>query len=118
MIALIIDLLSDLFDAGVDAASEIDWGSVIDGVISTGLILAATITVACITEDAIKNQLRNRQELKSKGVESAVVKEFCQQSGYTEVTLAALNSKNQQVGSFKMRAKQVTGIKKGDKISL
>lgn len=54
MIDLIIDLLSDLFDAGVDAASEIDWGSVIDGVISTGLILAATITVACITEDAIK----------------------------------------------------------------
>lgn len=123
MIDWIIDILEEIFDSGVDAvsgiaeaASEVDWSSVIDGVISTGLIVAATITVAQITEDAIKKEIRNRQELKSKGVKSAVVQDFIQQAGYTEVTLAALNSQNQQVGTFKMRAKSTSGIKKGDKI--
>lgn len=123
MIDWIFDILEALFDGGEeivsgigDAVSEVDWSSVIDGVVSTGLIVAATITVAKITEDAIKNEIRNRQELKGKGVKSAVVQDFIQQSGYTEITLAALNSQNQQVGTFKMRAKSSSGIKKGDKI--
>lgn len=123
MIDWILDILGELFDSGVEvvseigeAAFEVDWGSVIEGVISTGLIVAATITVAQITEDAIRKEIRNRQELKSKGVKSAVVQDFIQQAGYTEITLAALNSQNQQVGTFKMRAKSSSGINKGDKI--
>lgn len=119
----VVDLLGDVFSSGAEVASEfiegateIDWSSVISGVINTGLLVATTITVASITEDAIRNELRNRQELKNKGVQSAVVKEFIQQSGYTEVTLAALNANNQQVGTFKMKASRSSGIEKGDKV--
>ena len=111
-----IDLLSDAGETILESAAEVDWSSVIDGVISTGLLVATTITVASITEDAIRNELRNRQELKNKGVQSAVVQEFIQQSGYTEVTLAALNSQNKQVGTFKMKARSTSGIEQGDKI--
>lgn len=111
-----IDLLSDTGETILESAAEVDWSSVIDGVISTGLLVATTITVASITEDAIRNELRNRQELKNKGVQSAVVQEFIQQSGYTEVTLAALNSQNKQVGTFKMKARSTSGIEQGDKI--
>lgn len=111
-----IDLLSDAGKTILESAPEVDWSSVIDGVISTGLLVATTITVASITEDAIRNELRNRQELKNKGVQSAVVQEFIQQSGYTEVTLAALNSQNKQVGTFKMKARSTSGIEQGNKI--
>lgn len=118
IIETICDLAGDLFEAGVDAVSEVDWSSVISGVISTGLLVAATITVASITEEAIRSQLRSRQELRNKGVTSAVIQDFIQQSGYTEVTLAALNAQNKQVGTFKMRASSASGVKKGDKISI
>ena len=125
MIDWLIDLIGDLFDSGADlvadmadAATAIDWSSVIDGVISTGLIVAGVITVASITEDTIRGQMRNRPELRNKGVESAVVKDFIQQNGYTEITLAALNKQNQQVGTFKMKSSRVEDIELGDKILL
>lgn len=125
MIELLGDLIEwvgDIID-GVDLTPDftgwdpgIDWSTVISGVIDSGLLIATTITVASITEDAIRNELRNRHELKNKGVQSAVVKDFIQQSGYTEVTLAALNANNQQVGTFKMKASRSSGIEKGDKV--
>lgn len=117
MIDWIIDILDGILSPdNIPPIESIDWGGLIDDVISTGLIVAATITVAKITEETIKDEIRNRQELKSKGVKSAVVQDFIQQAGYTEITLAALNSNNQQVGTFKMRAKSSSGINKGDKI--
>ena len=129
MIDWLIDLIGDFFDSGADvvadigadvadAATTIDWSSVIDGVISTGLIVAGVIVVASITEDTIRGQMRNRPELLNKGVESAVVKDFIQQNGYTEITLAALNKQNQQVGTFKMKSSRVEDIELGDKIFL
>lgn len=129
MLDFLIELIGDIFGAGAeeviesgveaiaDTVTDIDWGSLIDGVISTSLLVAGTIAVASITENAIREQMRNRAELKNKGVKSAVVKVFIEQAGYTEITLAALNAQNQQVGTFKMKSKSVSGVKKGMKIS-
>lgn len=116
MFDFLIDLVESVFDCAGDTVSEIDWSSVIDGVISTAPLVLATIVVASITEESIRNELKNRSELKKKNVTSAVVKDFVQQAGYTEITLAALNAQNQQVGSFKMKAKSSHNIAKGDKI--
>lgn len=124
MIYCIIDILGDVWEwieGVIDGASPvpldgIDWGDLIEGVISTGAIVAGVITVASITKESIRSQMRNRPELRNKGVASAVVKEFIQQNGYTEITLAALNKQNQQIGTFKMKSSCVEGIKKGDKI--
>lgn len=112
------DFLGDLFESGAavvgDLVSSVDIGEVI----STGLLIAGAITVANLTESAIRNELNKRQELKNKGVTSAVITDFIQNNGYAEVTLAALNANNQQVGTVKMKAKSSSGIKKGDKIVL
>lgn len=123
MIYCIIDILGEVWEWIVDIIDnspvppdEFDWGELIKGVISTGAIVAGVITVASITKESIRSQMRNRPELRNKGVASAVVKEFIQQNGYTEITLAALNKQNQQIGTFKMKSSCVEGIKKGDKI--
>lgn len=121
MLDWLIDIISDIFDGaeGVvdgigDAVSSIN----IADVISTGMLVAGVITIASLTEDAIRSELNRRQELKNKGVTSAVVTDFITKNGYTEISLAALNNKNQQVGTVKMRAQSSSGIKKGSRIAL
>lgn len=112
------DFLGDLFESSAEAVGDLVSSIDIGEVISTGLLIAGAITVANLTESAIRNELNKRQELKNKGVTSAVITDFIQNNGYAEVTLAALNANNQQVGTVKMKAKSSSGIKKGDKIVL
>lgn len=112
------DFLGDLFESGAEVIGDLVSSVDIGEVISTGLLIAGAITVANLTESAIRNELNKRQELKNKGVTSAVITDFIQNNGYAEVTLAALNANNQQVGTVKMKAKSSSGIKKGDKIVL
>lgn len=112
------DFLGDLFESGAEVVGDLVSSVGIGEVISTGLLIAGAITVANLTESAIRNELNKRQELKNKGVTSAVITDFIQNNGYAEVTLAALNANNQQVGTVKMKAKSSSGIKKGDKIVL
>ncbi|MBE6336931.1 MAG: hypothetical protein E7066_09700 [Lentimicrobiaceae bacterium] len=112
------DFLGDLFESGAEVVGDLVSSVDIGEVISTGLLIAGAITVANLTESAIRNELNKRQELKNKGVTSAVITDFIQNNGYAEVTLAALNANNQQVGTVKMKAKSSSGIKKGDKIVL
>lgn len=121
MIDWLIDLISNIFDGAEGVVDEIvDGVSSIDiaDVVSTGLLVAGVITVASLTEDAIRSELSRRQELKNKGVTSAIVTDFISKNGYTEISLAALNNKNQQVGTVKMRAQSSSGIKKGSRIAL
>lgn len=112
------DFLGDLFESGTDFVGDLVSSVDIGEVISTGLLIAGAITVANLTESVIRNELNKRQELKNKGITSAVITDFIQNNGYAEVTLAALNANNQQVGTVKMKAKSSSGIKKGDKIVL
>lgn len=112
------DFLGDLFENAADFVGDIVSSVDISEVLSTGLLIAGAITVSNLTENAIRNELNKRHELKNKGVTSAVITDFIQNNGYAEVTLAALNASNQQVGTVKMKAKTSSGIKKGDKIVL
>lgn len=118
LLEIVGDFLGDLFESGAEVVGDLVSSVDIGEVISTGLLIAGAITVANLTESAIRNELNKRQELKNKGVTSAVITDFIQNNGYAEVTLAALNANNQQVGTVKMKAKSSSGIKKGDKIVL
>lgn len=118
LLEVVGDFLGDLFESGAEVVGDLVSSVDIGEVISTGLLIAGAITVANLTESAIRNELNKRQELKNKGVTSAVITDFIQNNGYAEVTLAALNANNQQVGTVKMKAKSSSGIKKGDKIVL
>lgn len=117
MLDILFDIIGDLFESAADAVADVDWSSLISEVLSDSLLIVGAISVASITQDAIREQMRNRSELKNKGVKSAVIKDYIEQAGYTEITLAALNAQNQQIGTFKMKAKSSSGVKKGMKIS-
>ena len=118
MLDLLFDFLSDILEGAGDVIGDLVSSIDIGEVISTAALVAGVITVASLTETAIRNELNRRQELKGKGVTSAVITDFIKQNGYTEITLAALNNKNEQVGIVKMRGNKTSGIKKGDKIKL
>lgn len=107
------EFIGELFGEAGEVVSTINIGDVI----ATTALLGGAITVASLTESVIRNELSKRQELKNKGVTHAIVQDFVQSNGYTEITLAALNAQNQQVGTVKMRA-QSSYVKKGDKIQL
>lgn len=107
------EFIGELFGEAGEVVSTINIGDVI----STTALLGGAITVASLTESVIRNELSKRQELKNKGVTHAIVQDFVQSNGYTEITLAALNAQNQQVGTVKMKA-QSSYVKKGDKIQL
>lgn len=117
LLEVVFDFLGDLFDGAAESVGDIASSIDISDVISTGLLITAAITVVNLTESTVREELKNRQELKNKGVTSTVITDFIQNNGYTEVSLAALNAKNQQVGTIKMRAK-TSSLKKGDKIVL
>ncbi|MBE6320642.1 MAG: hypothetical protein E7075_06710 [Bacteroidales bacterium] len=107
------EFIGELFGEAGEVVSTINIGDVI----ATTALLGGAITVASLTESVIRNELSKRQELKNKGVTHAIVQDFVQSNGYTEITLAALNAQNQQVGTVKMKA-QSSYVKKGDKIQL
>lgn len=117
MLDLIWDAIEALFDWGGDAidtvaevASNVDLGDV--------LLIGSAIYVTNLTVNSIKDELRNRQELKAKGATQVVIKDFINQSGYTEVSFAALNAQNKQVGTFSMKGRSCSGLYKGQKIAI
>lgn len=118
----LIEWIGDLFDGGDVIDSVVDGGSAVLGtafdVVSTALLIQGAVYVASLTVDSIRSELNNRRELKAKGVTNVVIQDFINQSGYTEISLAALNAQNQQVGTVKMKTKGYSNVKKGQKIQL
>ena len=129
MLDLLFDLGSDLIDWVGDF---VDGGDAVGGAavgtellsnafedVSTALLIQGVIYVTSLTVDSIRSELSNRRELKGKGVKHVeVLKEFIDQSGYTVVSLAALNAQNQQVGTVNMRSKGYTDVHKGQRIAI
>ena len=113
-----LDWLLELGGDLIEGAIELFTSDGIAEVISTNLLIMGAIMVTELTVDSIQSELKRRQELKGKGVTQAIITDFVRNNGYTEISLAALNAKNQQVGTVKMKARSSSGIKKGDKISL
>ncbi|MBR6591915.1 MAG: hypothetical protein IKK81_04750 [Prevotella sp.] len=107
----LIEWIGDLFDGGAVIGTAFD-------VISTALLIQGVVYVASLTVDSIRSELNNRRELKAKGVTNVVIQDFINQSGYTEISLAALNAQNQQVGTVKMKTSGYSNVKKGQKIQL
>ena len=110
IIGEIFDWGSDAIDAVVDVASNVDLGDV--------LLIGSAIYVANLTVSSIQDELRNRRELKAKGATQVIIKDFINNSGYTEVSFAALNAQNQQVGTFSMKGRSCSGLYKGQKIAI
>ena len=117
MLDFILEILGEIFDWGsdaidtvVDVASNVDIGDV--------LLIGSAIYVANLTVSSIQNELRNRQELKAKGATQVIIKDFINKSGYTEVSFAALNAQNKQVGTFSMKGRSCSGLYKGQKIAI
>ncbi len=107
----LIEWIGDLFDGGAVIGTAFD-------VISTALLIQGVVYVASLTVDSIRSELNNRRELKAKGVTNVVIQDFINQSGYTEISLAALNAQNQQVGTVKMKTSGYSNVKKDQKIQL
>ena len=121
MLDFIFEILGDIFDGGSDAieavgdtvldvTNNIDLGDV--------LLIGSAIYVANLTVSSIKDELHNRQELKAKGAIQVIIKDFTNNKGYTEVSLAALNAQNKQVGTFSMKGRSCSGLYKGQKIAI
>lgn len=117
MLDLIWDAIEALFDWGAEAvdtvaevASNVDLGDV--------LLIGSAIYVTNLTVNSIRDELKNRQELKAKGATQVIIKDFINQSGYTEVSFAALNAQNKQVGTFSMKGRSCSGLYKGQKIAI
>lgn len=117
----LIEWVGELFDGGDAVAGAIGGSDLIASavdIVSTALLIQGAIYVASLTVDSIRSELNNRRELKAKGVTNVVIQDFINQNGYTEISLAALNAQNQQVGTVKMKTKGNSTVKKGQKIQL
>lgn len=114
----LFEWIGDLFDGGDgDGLGEILAGGF--SVLSDALLIGSVLYVTSLTVDSIRSELSNRRELKDKGVQHVqVLQEFINQSGYTEISLAALNAQNKQVGTVRMQTKGHTNVKKGDIIRI
>lgn len=117
MFDFILEILGDIFDWGgdaidtvVDVASNVDLGDV--------LLIGSAIYVTNLTVNSIKDELRNRQELKAKGATQVVIKKFFKERDGIMLDLVALNAQNQQVGKFSMRGNSVYGLSEGQKIAI
>lgn len=120
-----LDLLGDLIEGVIDFFSDGGGGEVIGDIVAGGfvvlsdaLLIGSVVYVASLTVDSIRSELGNRRELKDKGVTNVVIQDFINQSGYTEISLAALNAQNKQVGTVKMNTKGYVDVHKGQKIAL
>ncbi len=119
MIDLLIEIGATIVDFFTDNGGEIIDGLStigIEEVIATTLLVAGAIKVTELTEESIRNEIRRRKELTTKGAKGAVVLDFIKKNGKTTITLAALDAKNRQIGSFKMESNYCSDIKKGSKI--
>lgn len=121
MLDFLIDLIGDLFSDGADligdAASTV--GDVVSNIdLSDVLLIGSAIYVANLTVSSIQDELRNRRELKAKGATQVIIKDFINNNGYTEVSFAALNAQNKQVGTFSMKGRSCSGLYKGQKIAI
>lgn len=109
-----------------DFADDVKWfgETFTDGIeeivdiISTSLLISNSILIEILTEDAIREELHDRHELTTKKVSHIVIQDFIAQSGYTEVTLAALNAERQQVGTIKMQTYNYSSVKERQKIKI
>lgn len=111
----LIEWIGDLID-GADIADAVGDAA---SFVGDALLIGGAIYVASLTVDSIKSELRNRRELKEKGVTHVIILDFINQTnGYTEVSLAALNAQNQQVGTVKMQSKGSVNVYKGQRIAL
>jgi hypothetical protein len=84
------------------------------------LLIASTIYVTNLTVNSVRDVLRNRQELKENGATHVIIKDFIDSNdrGYTEVSFAALNEQNEQVGTFSMEGRSCSGLYVGQKIAI
>lgn len=119
-----IELLGDLFEWIVglfeDPPFPIPDPEEIVGVIGTALLIQGAIYVASLTADSIRSELSNRRELKNKGVTNVIIQDFIEKNGYTEISLAALNAQNQQVGTVNVASRNSdhSSLKIGQKIQI
>lgn len=114
MIEEIIDFISSLFE-DADVEDIIETGSDIAG---DALLIGGSIFVAHLTINSIQKELRNRKELKAKGATKAIIKEFIEKHGATEITFTAKNAKDKTVGTFKMRGHSHSGLQIGQEIAI
>lgn len=124
MFDLLVDMfdwLCDLFDGSGPIEIPENVNDVLDTTIDVGAgayIISGVISLASLTYDSIRSELKKKEELKKKGAVAAVVTEFLAKADGYEITLDALNSMNESVDKVKMSGKTVSGIRKGTRISL
>lgn len=117
MLDLILDAVEAIFGEGSDVMEALS--GVADGVdIGDALLIGSAIYVANLTVSSIQDELRNRRELKAKGATQVIIKDFINQNGYTEVSFAALNAQNKQIGTFSMKGRSCSGLHKGQRIAI
>ncbi|MCH5176044.1 MAG: hypothetical protein J1F40_09165 [Prevotellaceae bacterium] len=118
----LIEWIGDLFDVSEGVTEVVGGGAdilnIAFDVVSTALLIQGAVYVASLTVDSIRSELNNRRELKNKGVTNVIIQEFIEKNGYTEISLAALNAQNQQVGTVQMRTKGSSNVEKGQRIKL
>ena len=118
----LIEWIGDLFDVSEGVTDVVGGGAdilnIAFDVVSTALLIQGAVYVASLTVDSIRSELNNRRELKNKGVTNVIIQEFIEKNGYTEISLAALNAQNQQVGTVQMRTKGSSNVEKGQRIKL
>lgn len=119
MLDLIWEAIQAIFESGEEIASNIDevvgnmdWTDV--------LLIGSAIYVANLTVSSIQDELRNRKELKEKGVTHVILKEIIEnnEKNCTVLSLEALNAQNKSVGTFKMEGKSCSGLHKGQTIAI
>lgn len=118
----LIEWIGDLFGVSEGVTEVVGGGAdilnIAFDVVSTALLIQGAVYVASLTVDSIRSELNNRRELKNKGVTNVIIQEFIEKNGYTEISLAALNAQNQQVGTVQMRTKGSSNVEKGQRIKL
>ena len=121
MIDFFLELLGDLFESGGEVIESVGEtvGDVVSNVdLGDVLLIGSAIYVANLTVSSIQDKLRNRRELKAKGATQVIIKDFINNNGYTEVSFAALNAQNKQVGTFSMKGRSCSGLHKGQRIAI
>ncbi len=117
MIDFLIDILGEIFDWGKDAGEAIiDTVTGVD--LSDVLLIGSTIWVTNLTVTSIKDELRNRQELKAKGAKHVVIKEFFEERDGIVLDLVALNAQNKEIGKLSMKGQSTSGLHVGQKIAI
>ena len=108
----LFDFGGDVADAVADVASNVDLGDV--------LLIGSTLYVANLTVNSIQEELRGREDLKSKGVTNVVIKEFLEKNDddCTVLSLDAFDASGNKVGNISMKGKSCSGLYKGQRIQI